>query len=185
MHKQIWPYVWWFFCLKYRIYTVHTYAICMVLANPSQLYWLHANRQSVIRPIGNLSFVLTWGQSIICNDFRPIGYLSFVLPLCQQGNAGTGTLKSTHLLHALLIINTAMPVFVTVCCSIQQQSITNTGTAVFVSVGGRGREKCLVAKNCVKVVFKQLPIACNTVCFGVWWACVCVLVKLLAVWNCV
>jgi len=29
---RIWPYVWWFPCLKYRMYTVYTY-VCMVLAN--------------------------------------------------------------------------------------------------------------------------------------------------------
>jgi len=31
---RIWPYVWWFPCSKYRMYTVYTY-VCMVLANPT------------------------------------------------------------------------------------------------------------------------------------------------------
>ena len=34
---RIWPYVWWFPCQKYRIYTVHTYK-CMVLANPTHVH---------------------------------------------------------------------------------------------------------------------------------------------------
>ena len=31
---RIWPYVWWFPCYKYHMYTVYTYK-CMVLANPT------------------------------------------------------------------------------------------------------------------------------------------------------
>jgi len=88
---RIWPYIWWFPCQKYRVYTVYT-CKCMVLANSTELIVrVGQNRICALYIPINLWF---WPTLFITHNLIELGLL---LALWHESSVGQNHTYTVHI----------------------------------------------------------------------------------------